>query len=1011
MSYQNTFKLSKVYLSMLVAGGLATSTFAHAQDSESGAEEAAEVIKVTGFRSSLNAALMAKRDTVGSKEVILAEDIGKFPDLNIADSLARVPGISVEEDGGEGRQISLRGLGSRFVKTTINGMESAAAGGGSDAAGGSNKDRAFDFNIFASELFTQVDVDKTPSAELEDGGIGGNVNLQAARPFQYQDAKFSYNVNARYNDIAAETTPRMSFMATKNWDDKFGVLASVAYSEGIVQSEGTTTVRWTKLNPKYDEKGSLVSEGGTNHLLSIPRTIINSNDRYSDDDLDGLWMPRIPRYSIYSQQQKRLGATAALQYAPMDNLVLSLDYLHAKLDTDVNEYQYEVLFRDNADSKGVLKDEYIQYAQNLVVDDRGVIVAGAFSDATLRSESRKDKYSSEFNQLSFNAEWFISDEMQVKLLVGKGTSELDVPYKATLALDAEDSYVAYSFDSSIDPVALLNETPDGLGQGVLNSDMASFAFAPSQAFSENANYTKDSLGQIMTDGTNYQVGLVRQEVEWMESENSTIKLDFVWTLSDNLTFKAGVNSRSFETEFHNARNNWKWEYDPEGEPGKTQTAETGVIKDTSISRVSANYGSSLAQLGEEFGNSAQVPSTSSLTQATWFAPDFDAILAAYGDAPYYQPRLRFAESYRIKEEVDALYAQLDFNSSIAGMDLRGNFGVRYLDNTNTTWKVKAGTYSTSTYMLNDPSKGIELTDQKSSGKELLPSLNLAVDLTDDLVARFSASKAISRPSLTDLRPTVSISYGDTESSKGKITVGAGPTLEPEKSTQYDLGLEWYFAQESLLAATVFYKDISLLTKQTSTRTVDSAWFASVGGDLDGWASDKEWEVTELKNSPAEGMWGSEFIYQQPLNMLPAPFDNLGVLANYTYIDFKIDQTNPFTGETYKVEPIGTSKNTFNATLYYEDDVWGARISYNYRTAYAKEFTARNNEGNYGRGADEVGTWKFSSKYALNDDMSLSFEIINLTNEKKNTWVDTQLHLPYESYVNGRQFLFGIRGSL
>ncbi len=124
-------------------------------------EKDIEVIAVSGFRGSLNVALMAKREAVGSKETILAEDLGKFPDLNIADALARVPGIAIEQDAGEGRQISLRGLGSTFVKTTINGMESASAGAATDAAGGANKSRAFDFNVFASELFTQIDVNKT----------------------------------------------------------------------------------------------------------------------------------------------------------------------------------------------------------------------------------------------------------------------------------------------------------------------------------------------------------------------------------------------------------------------------------------------------------------------------------------------------------------------------------------------------------------------------------------------------------------------------------------------------------------------------------------------------------------------------------------------------------------------------------------------------------------------------------------------------------------------------------
>ncbi|MCU4677035.1 TonB-dependent receptor [Catenovulum sp. 2E275] len=985
---------------MLLSSGLILTAQSGAQESqETSAQNAeAEVIQVTGFRSSLNAALMAKRDSVGSKDVILAEDIGKFPDLNIADSLGRVPGVSVEEDGGEGRQISLRGLGPRYVKTTINGMESASAGGGSDAGGGSNTSRAFDFNIFASELFTQVDISKTPAAELEDGGIGGSVNLQAARPFQYQETKLSYNVNARYNDIAAEVTPRMSFMASKNWDNKFGILGSLAYSEGIVQQEGTTTVRWTKLNPKYDAEGSLVSEGGTNHLLAIPRTVISENDKYDNDDLDGLWIPRIPRYSIYSQEQKRLGATAAIQYAATDDLVFSLDFLHAKLDTEVNEYQYEVLFRDNANSSGVVSAAGEQYAENLVADENGVVVAGVFSSAPIRSEARKDKYSSTFNQLSLNTDWYVNQDLQVKVLVGKGTSDLDVPYKRTLALDAPDSLVAYSFDKNIDPIALINGSSNGIASGSLNSDMASFAFAPS---SGTGSYSKTDLENLTKDASLYTVGLTRQEAETIESENFTFKVDFIYNLTDELTLKTGLNTRYFETERHNWRNNWR------DDTSYGQNAEVAVLRDPDADLAGTNFASTLADLNVEFGNSADVPSSSTLTQSTWLAPDYDKLLAAYGDKAYFQTRERYAEAYRIKEEVDSVYAQLDFSLDW----VRGNFGVRYVDNTNTAWNVKRGTYSTTSFLLNDQDLGVEWTEAKSTGKEFLPALNLAFDVTDDLVARFSASKAITRPALRELRPTISISYGETDSGDGAITIGAGPKLEPEKATQFDLGLEWYFAEESLLAGSLFYKDIATLSKKGVKQTLSREYFAAIGGDVERWSADKQWEVTQLVNNDAEGMWGAELIYQQPFTFLPAPFDQFGVLANYTYIDFKLDQTNPFTGEVVSVEPEGTSKNTFNTTLYYEQDEWSARISYNYRSAYPQEFIARNNEGNYGRGSDDKGSWKFSSRYKLNDNMSISFEAINLTNEKKNTWVDTEMHLPYESYVYGRQFLIGLRGSL
>ncbi|AWB69226.1 TonB-dependent receptor (plasmid) [Saccharobesus litoralis] len=995
------FKYSKLFSCMVLGGGfLVGNTSLAAED----AVEDTEVIQVSGFRSSLNASLMTKRDAAGSKDVILAEDIGKFPDLNVADSLSRVPGISVEEDGGEGRQITIRGLGSRFVKTTINGMESASAGAGTDAGGGSNTSRAFDFNTFASELFTMVEVDKSTSAALEDGGIGGNVNLQSARPFQYEGTKLAYNVNARYNDIAGDVTPRLSFMASHNWDNEFGILASVAYNEGVVQSEGATTVRWTVLNPNFDDKPLLTKD---------PVTWVTPKGSYTNDQLDGLYIPRIPRYSIFESNQERLGITTALQWAPTDDLTLSLDVLHASLSTTMNEYQYSVLFRDNKQKSP------LNYAEAIVKDANGMVTAGAFSDVFIRSEARQDKSESDFTQISFNADWYLTDKLKAELLVGVGQSELSVPHQRTFALDSRASAAAYSFDSSVNPLDLLNNPAALKDGGKIDQDMMSWAFLPAAGENFNGgNYTQDQLATAMTQGSDYTVGLVRNRKEGIESDNSSIKLDFSYELSDELTLKFGVNQRTFETKYMPYRNDWKKGLPGEGTGCK---GEVCVVEDDTVSLAGQDYATTLSALGVDFGNAADVPANSSLTAGSWLTPDYDKMMAAFSGKSYFESRLRADKAYDIKEDVFALYTQLDFRLDWI-VPVRGNIGVRYLDNENQSSTILGSSRDNTTRL---PKNGeYQWGTVSSSGDDFLPSLNLAFDLTDDLVARFNAGKAITRPKISDLSSAISVSLpkksqDNSDDTGGTIKAGGGPSIQPYESTQFDLGLEWYFTEEALLGATVFWKDITDLRKQTVNNVqVSDAELRALGvsqNDIDQLHNDFPnygWSVDQLVNTEPTKMWGAEFVYQQPFSFLPEPFNNLGVQSNYTYIDYTFDDEDPFYGTNRELVALETSENTFNATVYYEVDNWSARVSYGFREGYNKELRNEyKDEGTYGRGYDDKSTWKFSAKYDLTDNMAVSFEAINLSNEPKKQWQNFDNHQPVEYLVHGRQFLVGLRGSL
>src|SRR5450830_963431 len=196
------------------------------------APEDAQRVVVTGLRASLESALNAKRSENSIVDVIKAEDIGKFPDTTLAESLQRVPGVAIDRDAGEGRSITVRGLGQDFTRVRINGIEGLATTGGTDSSGGTNRGRGFDFNVFASELFSALTVRKSSSADVDEGSLGATVDLQTLRPFDLRGFNATVALKGKYNDGSEKTDPRAAFMVSNTFfDRKVGVLVSGAYSK------------------------------------------------------------------------------------------------------------------------------------------------------------------------------------------------------------------------------------------------------------------------------------------------------------------------------------------------------------------------------------------------------------------------------------------------------------------------------------------------------------------------------------------------------------------------------------------------------------------------------------------------------------------------------------------------------------------------------------------------------------------------------------------------------------
>src|SRR6187549_584531 len=242
-SDRSSYLLRRAISLALSGAALALPMQATAQEGQESSQELEEVV-VTGFRGSLNTALGQKREATAAIDSIVAEDIGEFPDSNLAESMQRIPGVTLSRtDGGEGRNISVRGLGPGFTRVRINGMEGASQTGSSDIYGAGNNGRSFDFNIFPTEIFSSLTVRKTSSADVEEGSLGATVDLRAPRPFDYTDDNvFSFTGRGVYNSVSEDVDPRASVLWSKKFGDTFGVLVSAAYQERFIREVGYSAV-------------------------------------------------------------------------------------------------------------------------------------------------------------------------------------------------------------------------------------------------------------------------------------------------------------------------------------------------------------------------------------------------------------------------------------------------------------------------------------------------------------------------------------------------------------------------------------------------------------------------------------------------------------------------------------------------------------------------------------------------------------------------------------------------
>jgi len=488
-----------------LAVAMALATVGHAQDAATppaqatpsdGSSEVEEVV-VTGFRASLASAINIKRNASGVVDAIKAEDIAQFPDLNLAESLQRIPGVSISRINGEGRQISVRGLGSEYTRVRINGMEAITTTGGTANSGGTNRGRGFDFNIFASDLFNSIAVRKTASADVEEGSLGATVDLNTARPFDNPKPQLVLSAQASYNDLAKDVGPRLSALASRTWrDGTFGALVSVAYEDRRLLEEGANITRWT-----YGG-----SNGGFNNASTLPGyTLAQIND---SNPATAIYHPRIPAYVSYDIESKRFGASGSLQWRPTDQTTVSFDALYSYLAGTRKEAQLQAIGLSRG---GTGKPQTI--IRDGVVDANRNLVYAKLDNVDLRTQSAYDELNTEFKQFTLSATHNIGEKVRLGGMVGYGDSTFTQPVSTIITFDRANSQ-GYSYDFRGDRLPAIN-----------------LGFDPT----DPANWSA-------VNGTSE----VRLRPQFVENQFTTGKIYGEYDFNDHLTLKGGVDFRKFE---------------------------------------------------------------------------------------------------------------------------------------------------------------------------------------------------------------------------------------------------------------------------------------------------------------------------------------------------------------------------------------------------------------------------------------------------------------------------------
>ncbi|MCH1917849.1 TonB-dependent receptor [Shewanella sp. A3A] len=854
---------------------------AHAEDTpKTSDDEQIERISVTYQASLAKAASMKKEDTKVT-DVITSEDIGKFPTENIAEAIQRIPGVQISNINGRGSTISVRGLGAQYAKTTVNGQTLASA----DFTSG------FRYDIIQSELASSIEVIKSPTADMDTGGLSGTVNIDTTSPLSYTERKILTSIKGQYSEYSPtdNVTPKGNVTYIDQFNDNtLGVFLNAGYQKLDDRVDNAWMGRW-----------------------------------FTTDD--GEYFPRRPRFRRIDRETNRYLGNGAIQWRPFDHFETKLTAIYAKDETDQDLNQQVFLFnRDQIELQGEPTD--------------GVYTKEIIRDFTLENNRQMEQNSATSEAFTWDAKydtdyWTFSGVAHYTK--GKATHSEEAAILATVIPEA-----------------------------TLDISNRSMSFVLSEDLTDPALYPMDMPRNEYPNG----------QTQFMNADETAFQADALRTFDDGFlrSIKFGVKYRKekFERSVY-----------------RTDRAAIGEAADEDLPPMSDyNF-----MVRDFLDGEMNIPSA-------WIAPDIQAYRDALAAEGVVVPTFFAAQSsYSVTRNILAAYAEANFDTFIGDMPFRGNVGMRY-----ETTDRDIDTYLTGD--VNPQNEEIrEVIGTYTTNYDyhnFLPSMNLVLEMTDEVLARVAAAKVLVRPILTS-NTQIAASESSSANSFGTrtYTINLGqPEMKAMTANQVDLGLEWYYGNGNSLTMTLFWKEImnGTVTDFVCPSQYNGTELTGTGAectDVDG----NIFEISSTYNTATSiDLKGYEIGWNQSLDAW-LPIAGFGINANFTYID--ADESEDF-------ELTNSSERTWNVIAYWENDTFSARVAMNHRSPYVQDssdsFFAR--EGRVVDGREQVDV---ILGYSPTENIDIRFGAINVTGKNEEAYFADTMKVWQTTSAIGRSYYMNL----
>ncbi|TVP08976.1 TonB-dependent receptor [Shewanella sp. KCT] len=758
--------MKRNYLAFAISLALASSLPAYgAEDEEKqqNDETEIEVIEVRGILSSLKEAQSIKKEADNVVDALVAEDIGKFPDSNVAEAMQRIPGVSVNRLRGEGQSVTVRGLSGDYNVTTLNGRKIASETVGRD----------FNYDLIAAELIGGIQVNKTQQASLPEGGIGAIINIDTLKPLNV-GSKVAGSIEGYYNERAGETDPQASLLISETFnDDELGILISANHTSSFT---------------RFDSHSAQWGWNEWSEAELMPNGDPNVSGRF----------PSWPNIMVSTDQRKRSGGTLALQWRPTPNLDINFDALYTKyeIESTGNMISLALFEGTNLDNIQNVQFGADGHTNSITIGEPGNMDSPAIAEL-LESQNPRD-----------------SDAMQVGLNLNyiwdNFNFNVDLAYS-----EAEDASAAVSWvvvRTAIDTLTVNwdngEQVPDiSFGDTVLDENIDYGAWYARI----DGDKVKDKTGNFNFNGTYEPDDGIISKVLFGTGYNMQDKGKTYWSQENPsaYTFRNGTT----ESEWINAPDSEKVDI-----AGNTLW---GPLPATALNPGNFDdfMGSSNANLPNTWAG-INIPGLFDYYRSL-DSEAFDQYLVPRPNLTggnTYGVKEETIHAYAeliLEDEIAGMPYMLDFG--LRYIDTTVTSWGYSQDPANIAFDENG--------LFTDAVDTVGLVEFEGNYNKLLPSFNGKLGLTDDLVWRLSLSQAISRPPLTNLSPVTSIWQNEEKTPPENFIYENDPGLEPYYADQLDTTLEWYYSDSGTLNLAFYYKELHGFVIYEPTReTINGASF-------------------------------------------------------------------------------------------------------------------------------------------------------------------------------------------